>query len=100
MCQNKLRGSQGSSGSHPPPSPIFCFCVEKQCQLTPGFLQLRELLHLAALPKDAAFSHRGCIIQEHALLVLAPFLTLQRYDRGLLQMPRHTALTSTLSKSG
>lgn len=100
MCQNKLRGSQGSSGSHPPPPPIFCFCTEKQCQLTPGFPYLRELLHLAALPKDAACSHHGCIIQEHALLLLAPLLSLQRYDRHLLQMPRHTAPTSTLPKSG
>lgn len=60
MCQNKLGGSRGLSKSHQSLCCLFCFCARQQCQLPLEFLRLRELLCLAALPKDAAYSSCSC----------------------------------------
>lgn len=60
-CQNKLSGSRGLSKSHQSLCHLlFCFCARQQCQLPLEFLHLRDLLHLTALPTDAAWSSHSC----------------------------------------
>jgi len=93
-CQNKPSGSRGLSKSHQSLCHLLlCFCARQRCQLPLEFLLSRELLCLAALPRDAAGSSCGCEPFQSALLS-APVLTPRREDPRLLQMPRHSLLCS------
>lgn len=93
MCQNKLGGSRGLSKSHQSLCCLFCFCARQQCQLPLEFLRLRELLCLAALPKDAAYSSCSCKpFKSASHFALAPILTPQRDNPHIQLMPRYTLL--------